>query len=222
MKIAIKYLPGVGGEFLMSLISSKILNKPFNLNEKNHYDCTQFDCGHQSFAKVFHYVYFAQNPDYSQLISDSVGKTKHINSKNNIFKYYDRITLHCWTLNILAEMQIRDFKRIMYVRDSNEKGRRLARAKVGTLVGRSDLSEKDWEDLVYNHIHRKSEDPKHLAYAKKCFDVVECDYESLYNNTFNKTKKLIKSFCDVEIDQTDYSLIRSYYEANEAILASSS
>lgn len=167
-------------------------------------------------------MYFAQNPDYSQLISDSVGKTKHINSKNNIFKYYDRITLHCWTLNILAEMQIRDFKRIMYVRDSNEKGRRLARAKVGTLVGRSDLSEKDWEDLVYNHIHRKSEDPKHLAYAKKCFDVVECDYESLYNNTFNKTKKLIKSFCDVEIDQTDYSLIRSYYEANEAILASSS
>ena len=102
MKLAIKYLPGVGGEFLMSLLSSKILNKPFDLNEKNHYDCTQYDCGHQSFTKVFQHVWFSDIPDYPSLISDSVGKGD--STKTNIFKSYDRITMHVWTLNIMAEI----------------------------------------------------------------------------------------------------------------------
>ena len=84
MKLAIKYLPGVGGEFLMSLLSSKILNKPFDLNEKNHYDCTQYDCGHQSFRKVFTHVWFSDVPDYPSLVSDSVGKSDI--KKANIFK----------------------------------------------------------------------------------------------------------------------------------------
>ena len=57
-------------------------------------------------------------------------------------------------------------------------------------------------------------------YARKAFDIVETDYESLYNNTFKETQTLIRDFSNVEIDQKDFSLMRRYYEKNEAIIAS--
>ena len=217
-KLAIKYLPGVGGEFLMSLISSKILNKPFDLNEKNHYDCTQYDCGHQSFRKVFTHVWFNDVPDYPSLISDSVGKSD-IN-KANIFKNYDRITIHVWTLNIMAEMQVRGFKRLLAVRDYKNKGRKLAVKKLGTLVGKVDIPQDEWHDLIYKKIEDHSENTYMYNYARKAFDIVETDYESLYNNTFKETQTLIRDFSNVEIDQNDFSLMRRYYEKNEAIIAS--
>ena len=217
MKLAIKYLPGVGGEFLMSLLSSKILNKPFDLNEKNHYDCTQYDCGHQSFTKVFQHVWFSDIPDYPSLISDSVGKGD--STKTNIFKSYDRITMHVWTLNIMAEMQVRGFKRVLAVKDYKNKGRKLAVKKLGTLVGKADMNIDEWHNLIYKKIDDHSESTYMYNYARKAFDIVETDYESLYNNNYIKTKTLIRDFCNVEIDQSDFSLMRKYYDKNEAIIA---
>lgn len=217
MKLAIKYLPGVGGEFLMSLLSSKILNKPFELNEKNHYDCTLYDCGHQSFTKVFQHVWFSDIPDYPSLISDSVGKGD--SNKTNIFKSYDRITMHVWTLNIMAEMQVRGFKRVLAVKDYKNKGRKLAVKKLGTLVGQADMHIDEWHNLIYKKIEDHSENSYMYNYANKAFDIVETDYESLYNNDYIKTKTLIRDFCNVNIDQNDFSLMRKYYEKNEAIIA---
>ena len=176
-KIAVKYLPGCGGEFILSLIASIQDNKPFELNEKNHYHCTDFDCGHQSFRKFFTNVYLTDRPDYPSLVSDSVGKGS-FEKNQNIFKHYSRITMHL------------------------------------------SYSEKEWDAMLYRKINEHSETTALYNYAKKGFKVVETDYESLYNNTFEGTKALIKSFCDVSIDESHYILIRKYYEKNQSIIDS--
>tara|TARA_R110000822_G_scaffold140325_6_gene278044 strand:+ start:294 stop:980 length:687 start_codon:yes stop_codon:yes gene_type:complete len=219
-KIAVKYLPGCGGEFILSLIASIQDNKPFELNEKNHYHCTDFDCGHQSFRKFFTNVYLTDRPDYPSLVSDSVGKGS-FEKNQNIFKHYSRITMHLWSLNIIAEMQYRNFNNILVIKDFENKGKTLAKAKLGVLVGvDSSYSEKEWDAMLYRKINEHSETTALYNYAKKGFKVVETDYESLYNNTFEGTKALIKNFCDVSIDESHYILIRKYYEKNQSIIDS--
>lgn len=219
MKLAVKYLPGCGGEFILSLISAIIDNKPFDLNEKNHYDCTQFGCGHQGFSKYFQKVHLTSRPDYASLVSDSAGKNNYV-EKDNIFKHYDRITMHQWSLNIMAEMQYRNFNNVLVIKDSDNRGKILAKAKLGTLVGVSDMSEKEWDNYLYDKMASHSERKGLYDYAERAFNVTYVTYESLYNNVFEETQALIKNFCDVEIDETHYELIRKYYEKNQSIIDS--
>ena len=91
--------------------------------------------------------------------------------------------------------------------------------KLGTLVGQADMHIDEWHNLIYKKIEDHSENSYMYNYANKAFDIVETDYESLYNNDYIKTKTLIRDFCNVNIDQNDFSLMRKYYEKNEAIIA---
>lgn len=218
MKLAVKYLPGCGGEFILSLISSIIDDKPFELNEKNHYDCTKFGCGHQGFQKFFLNVHLTTRPDYASLVSDSAGKNNFV-EKDNIFKHYDRITLHQWSLNIMAEMQYRNFNNVLVIKDSDDRGKILAKAKLGILVGVDDtMSESEWDNYLYEKMDTHSERKGLYDYAEKAFNVTSVTYEELYNNTFEGTQAIIKNFCDVEIDEPHYELIRKYYEKNQSII----
>jgi hypothetical protein len=220
MKLAVKYLPGCGGEFILSLISSIIDNKPFELNEANHYHATEYGCGHQGLAKFFKQVHLTDRPDYSALVEDSAGKNSFI-EKDNIFKHYDRITLHQWSLNILAEMQYRNFDNVLVIEDEDGRCKHLAKAKLGTLVGvTSDMTEKDWDAYLYDKMSDHSEREGLYTYAKQAFNVTTITYERLYNSTFEETKTLISNFCNVEIDETHYELIRKYYEKNQSIIDS--
>jgi|TARA_B110000879_G_C11180121_1_gene517882 hypothetical protein len=220
MKLAVKYLPGCGGEFILSLISSIIDDKPFSLNEKNHYHATEFGCGHQGFGKFISKVYLTDRPDYASLVSDSAGKSNFV-EKDNIFKHYDRITMHLWSLNIMAEMQYRNFNNVLVIEDSDGRCKILAKAKLGVLVGVNDtMPEEEWDKYLYDKADTHSERKGMYDYANKAFNVTTVTYEELYNSTFEETRTLISNFCDVAIDESHYNLIGKYYEKNQSIIDS--